>query len=67
MKCKKQHFHYFLFIFLRKGNIATETHKEICDVYSVNCIIERMYHNWFNKIKVKIEENRYITNCLQSG
>ena len=47
MECKNKHFrHNFLFYF-RKGKKAAEAHKEICEVYGVNCLIKRTRQDLF--------------------
>ena len=37
----------FYSFYFRKGKKAAEAHKEICEVYGVNCLIERTCRNLF--------------------
>ena len=51
MKCKNKHFRHILLVYFRKGKKAAEAHKEICEVYGVNCLTERAYQNLFEKVR----------------
>ena len=48
MECKNKHFRHILLFYFRKGKKAAEAHKEICEVYGVNCSMERTCQNLFN-------------------
>ena len=51
MECKKKHFRHILLLYFRKGKKAAEAHKEICEVYGVNCLTERTSQNSFKKCR----------------
>ena len=51
MECKNKHFRHILFFYFRKGKKETEAHKEICEVYGVNCLTGRTSQNLFNKFR----------------
>ena len=42
---------HFTFFYFREGKKATEDHKEICEVYGVNCLTERTCQNLFKKFR----------------
>lgn len=45
----EEHFKQILLFYFRKGTNVTEAHKEICDVYGVDCITKSTCQNWFKK------------------
>ena len=47
MECKNKHFRNILLFYFRKGKKAAEAHKEICEVYGVNCLTECTRQNLF--------------------
>ena len=49
MECKNVHFWDILLFYFRKGKKAAGAHKEICEVYGVNCLSERTCQNLFYK------------------
>ncbi|KZC08453.1 Histone-lysine N-methyltransferase SETMAR [Dufourea novaeangliae] len=51
MECKNEHFRHILLFYFRKGKKAAEAHKEICEVYGVDCITDRTCQNWFKKFR----------------
>lgn len=51
MECKNEHFRNILLFYFHKGNKVAEAHKEICEVYGVDCITERTCQNWFKKFR----------------
>ena len=40
MEGKNKHFRHILLFYFRKGKKALEAHKEICEVYGVNCLTD---------------------------
>ncbi|KZC14201.1 Histone-lysine N-methyltransferase SETMAR [Dufourea novaeangliae] len=51
MECKNKHFRHILLFYFCKGKKAAEAHKEICEVYGVDCITDRTCQNWFKKFR----------------
>ena len=51
MECKNKNFPHILLFYFRKGKKAAEAHKEIREVYGVNCFTERTCQNLFNKFR----------------
>ena len=51
MECKNKRFRTILLFCFRKGKRAAEAHKEICEVYGVNCLTERTCQNLFQKFR----------------
>jgi len=51
MECKNKHFRHISLFYFCKGKKAAATHKEICEVYGVNCLTERMYRNLFKNFR----------------
>ncbi|CAK9818184.1 Histone-lysine N-methyltransferase SETMAR [Anthophora plagiata] len=51
MECKNEHFRHILLFYFRKGKKAAEAHKEICEIYGVDCLTERTCQNWFKKFR----------------
>jgi len=49
MECKNEHFRHILLFYFRKEKKIAEAHKEIREVYGINCITERTCQNWFKK------------------
>ena len=54
MECKNNHFQHILLFYFRKGKKAAEAHKEICEVYGVNCLTERTCQNLFTNFVLEI-------------
>ena len=52
MECKNKHLRHILLFYFRKGKKAAEVHKEICEVYGVNCLTERTCQNLFKKFRL---------------
>ena len=48
---KKEHFHYILLFYLRKGNIAAQAAEKLCDVYGEEALKDRQCRNWFDKFR----------------
>jgi len=51
MERRNEHFRHILLFYFRKGKKAAEAHKEICEVYGVDCLTERTCQNWFKKFR----------------
>ncbi|CAK9817932.1 Histone-lysine N-methyltransferase SETMAR [Anthophora plagiata] len=51
MESKNKHFRHILLFYFHKGKKAAEAHKEICEVYGVDCLTERTCQNWFKKFR----------------
>ena len=51
MECINKHFRRILCFYFLKGKKATAAHKEICEVYGVNCLTERTYQNLFKNFR----------------
>lgn len=51
MKCKNEHFRDILLFYFHKGKKAAEAHKEISEVYGVDCLTEYTCQNWFKKFR----------------
>ena len=51
MECKNKHFRHILLFYFRESKKAAEAQKEICEVYGVNCFMERMCLNLFKKFR----------------
>ena len=51
MECKNKQFRNTLHFYFRKGKKAVEAHKEICEVYGVNCLTERTCPNLLKKFR----------------
>ena len=51
IECKNKHFRHILLFYFRKGKKATEAHKEICEVYRVNCLTEPTCQNLFKNFR----------------
>ncbi|CAK9802842.1 Histone-lysine N-methyltransferase SETMAR [Anthophora quadrimaculata] len=51
MESKNTHFRHILLFYFHKGKKAAEAHKEICEVYGVDCLTERTCQNWFKKFR----------------
>ncbi|CAK9829602.1 Histone-lysine N-methyltransferase SETMAR [Anthophora retusa] len=51
MESKNIHFRHILLFYFHKGKKAAEAHKEICEVYGVDCLTERTCQNWFKKFR----------------
>ena len=51
IECKNKDFRHVLLFHFRKGKRLAETHKEICEVYGVNCLTERTYQNLFKNFR----------------
>ena len=49
MECKNKYFRHIFLLYFRKGKKAAEAHKEIYEVYGVNCLTERTCPNLFKK------------------
>lgn len=51
MECRNEHFRHILLFYFRRGKKAAEAHKDICEVYGVDCLTERTCQNWFKKFR----------------
>ena len=51
MECENKHFRQILLFYFRKGKKAAEAHKEICEVYGVNCLTELTCQNLLKKFR----------------
>ena len=51
MGCTDEHLRHILLFYFHKGKKAAEAHKEICEVYGVDCLTERTCQNWFKKFR----------------
>lgn len=50
MKCKTEHFQHILLFYFCKGKKAAEAHNEICEVYDIDCLTERLCQNQVEKM-----------------
>ena len=48
---KKQHFQHILLYYFKKGEDATETQKQICEVYGEGAVTDRTCQKWFVKFR----------------
>ena len=48
-KENKQHSHYIMLYYFKKGKNATETQKKICAVYGEGSVTDRTCQKWFAK------------------
>ena len=47
VECKYKHFRHILLFYFHKGKKAVEAHKDICEMYGVNCLTECTCQNLF--------------------
>ena len=51
MERKNKHFQHILLFYFRKGEKVAEANEEICKVYCVNCLTERMCQDLLKKFR----------------
>ena len=64
MECKNKHYRHILLYYFRKGKKAAEAHKEICEVYGINCLTERTCQNLFKNFRSR---DFLLKDNLRSG